>query len=36
MKVIKLGAKVQHLVHGKSSTAATKSANARPDIRAAE
>ena len=36
MKVIKLGAKVQHLVHGKSSVAATKSAGARQNVKAAE
>ncbi len=39
MKVIKLGAKVQHLVHGKPATAAnssaTKSENARQSIKAA-
>ena len=40
MKVIKLGAKVQHLVHGKPSatvnSSATKSDNARQSIEAAE
>ncbi len=40
MKVIKLGAKVQHLVHGKPSatvnSSATKSDNARQSIKAAE
>lgn len=36
MKVIKLGAKVQHLVHGKPLTAATKSDSARQNVKAAE
>ena len=36
MKVIKLGAKVQHLVHGKPLATATKSADMRQSNRAAE